>query len=145
ASITDGFDVFVQLVIAAITTLPCCSAWPFVETCSWTFVSSTPTAVGLPPSCSQRLTLNEASAGTATAALAFGLIREGNAFANDSPASTARLYPAGASVRQDSIRRWQDQDSAVRSIRLRACWRRERVPARARRLRPARSAPHCDQ
>src|SRR5208282_5711045 len=92
ASITDGFDVFVQLVIAAITTLPCCSAWPFVETCSWTFGSSTPTAVGLPPSCSQRLTLNEASAGTATAALAFGLISEGNALANDSPAfdSTTR-------------------------------------------------------
>ena len=28
ATITDGFDVLVQLVIAAITTEPCRSSWP---------------------------------------------------------------------------------------------------------------------
>src|SRR4029079_5951095 len=33
-SMTDGFDVFVQLVMAAITTDPCRSAnrWPFIST-----------------------------------------------------------------------------------------------------------------
>src|SRR5713226_3623408 len=92
---TDGFEVFVQLVIAAITTLPCFSAdFTSGGTCSSTLGSSTPTAAGLPPSASQLLGTDD----DATAAFAF--INEGSARVNDSPAfesatrSCGRLGPA---------------------------------------------------
>src|SRR5580692_2862493 len=56
--ITEGFEVLVQEVMAAITTLPCLSeSLTLRETCSWTFGSSEPMAAGLPPSCSQRAEL----------------------------------------------------------------------------------------
>src|SRR6266576_3873492 len=82
---TEGFDVLVHEVIAAMTTLPCLSE-SFTEagTCSWTFGSSTPIAPGLPPSCSHRGPF--AAAGAVVLAAAFGLIHEGNALGNDSPA-----------------------------------------------------------
>src|SRR5262249_23677201 len=100
---TDGFEVFVQLVIAAITTLPCFSAlFTSADTCSSTRGSSTPTAVGFPPSASQRPTcFTELSdAVTLAAGFDFGLISDGNACRNDSPAfdnatrSCGRFGPA---------------------------------------------------
>src|SRR5437899_7496372 len=55
AIITDGLEVFVQLVIAAMTTLPWLrAAGTSCGTCSSWRKSPTPIAVGLPPSCSQR-------------------------------------------------------------------------------------------
>src|SRR5438477_10784526 len=55
ALITDGLVVFVQLVIAAITTLPRLRAdGKSCGTCSSWRKSPTPIAEALPPSCSQR-------------------------------------------------------------------------------------------
>src|SRR5580698_9814969 len=97
---TEGFEVFVQEVIAAITTLPCFKEFfTEAETCSCTFGSSTPIAAGLPPSASQRFSV-PLFAAAAAAGLVFGLISEGNALLNDSPAcdnttrSCGRFGPA---------------------------------------------------
>ena len=54
------------------------------------------------------------------------------------PLSRAQRDPAGGFGRPDSIRQSPDRDSAARNIQLREYWHREKVPARARRLRPAR-------
>src|SRR6266513_2182775 len=55
AIITDGLEVFVQLVIAAMTTLPWLRAdGTSCGTCSSWRKSPTPMAAGLPPSCSHR-------------------------------------------------------------------------------------------
>src|SRR5215471_4525119 len=80
---TEGFDVLVQEVIAAITTLPWRNAF-FTSggTCSCTFGSSTPMAAGLPPSCSQCslvVFLFAVIAGAGTLAADFGLNSDGNA------------------------------------------------------------------
>ena len=80
---TEGFEVLVHEVMEAMTTLPCLSeSFTDAGTCSWTFGSSTPTAAGLPPSCSQcslvvvlLLVVVEAAA----AAADLGLISEGSA------------------------------------------------------------------
>src|SRR6185437_14897681 len=97
ASITEGLEVLVQLVMAAMTTLPWCSCF-FTSTstgfsAAGASASSTPTAVGLPPSPSQRPMTGSAllAAGAvvlaAAAATALGgLIREGRACWKDSPA-----------------------------------------------------------
>src|SRR4029077_12048652 len=114
AIITEGFEVLVQLVMAAITTLPLRKAF-FTPggTCSSCGESSTPTAV-LPPSCSQRvspLALTAAEAADCEIALAAtGLISDGRDARNDSPAwdsatrSWGRFGPArlGSTVERSS-------------------------------------------
>ncbi len=109
---TEGFEVLVQLVIAAITTLPSRKE-SFTEagTCSSTRWFPEPTAEGLPPSCSHRPTWFTAPA-TVAAALAadFGLTSDGRAARNDSPAcesatrSCGRFGPArlGSTVERSS-------------------------------------------
>src|ERR1700721_2969374 len=96
--------------MAAITTLPCLSEFfTSAETCSCTFGSSTPMAVGLPPSDSQLLALARATVpllsksvlpksartGAPTVFADFGLISEGNALLNDSPACDSRTRSCG--------------------------------------------------
>src|SRR5439155_16129898 len=67
-SMTEGFDVLVQLVIAAMTTEPWsreyspCASWRRTAVGGAT-ACSTPTAVGLPPSPSQRCTCGRGFAG----------------------------------------------------------------------------------
>src|SRR5437868_11507583 len=92
AIITDGLEVFVQLVIAAMTTLPWLRAdGKSCGTCSSWRKSPTPIAVGLPPSCSQRPKLLFARlAGVAAGVDAFaqdlGFIKVGKACSKDSRA-----------------------------------------------------------
>src|SRR5438309_10638148 len=110
---TEGFEVLVHDVMAAITTLPCLSEFcTEAGTCSCTLGSSTPTAAGLPPSCSQcsLVVVLLTAAAVVAAAAAFGLISEGSAFSNDSPAcesttrSCGRFGPAsdGSTVARSS-------------------------------------------
>src|SRR5262245_29914057 len=65
ASMTDGFEVFVQLVMAAITTEPCdtwCISWLRVmatrggRTCDAVAACAAPTAAWAPPSAVKRAT-----------------------------------------------------------------------------------------
>src|SRR2546428_7613156 len=116
AIITDGLEVFVQLVIAAMTTLPWLRAdGTACGTCfSWR-KSPTPMAVGLPPSCSHRprllfARLAGAAAGVDVLAADLGFINEGSACSKDSRAlesgtrSCGRLGPArlGSTVARSS-------------------------------------------
>src|SRR5271165_2279131 len=107
---TEGFEVLVQLVMAAMTTLPCLREFlTEAVTCSWTLGSSTPTDVGLPPSASQRSLFITPEGGPDLAA-ELGLMSEGRALLNDSPAcerttrSCGRLGPArlGSTVARSS-------------------------------------------
>ena len=95
ATITDGFEVLVQLVIAAITTLPWRrDCFTLAETCSsCNVVLRRRPRWGLPPSCSQRSTCLDAARRSAAElrrgagfAADFGFISDGSAVGNDSPA-----------------------------------------------------------
>ena len=107
---TDGFEVLVQDVMAAMTTLPCFSeSLTLCGTCSWTLGSSTPMAAGLPPSCSQRAEL--VAADPLVFAPVLGFISEGRAFWKESAAweritrSCGRLGPArlGSTVARSRV------------------------------------------
>src|SRR5271165_391459 len=79
ATSTDGLEVFVQLVIAAITTLPCFSAWSsFTCSCTESCCESIP--AGCPPSLSHR---DSCLGGTCWP----GFNKLGSAFSNDSAAA----------------------------------------------------------
>ena len=85
---TEGFEVLVQEVIAAMTTLPCFSeSFTRSGNMLMNLGSSTPTAAGLPPSCSQRSHCCSTEQWLVVAAVLadFGLISEGRALLNDSP------------------------------------------------------------
>src|SRR5436305_14726792 len=94
---TEGLEVLVQEVMAAMTTLPCWrESLTDSGTCSRTFGSWTPTAAGLPPSCSQRFFVVGATAGMAPALVeAFGFIRQGRASQKDSPAWESTTLSCG--------------------------------------------------
>src|SRR5580700_10771730 len=118
---TEGFEVLVQEVIAAMTTLPCLIDFAeFAETCSITLGFSTPIAAGLPPSCSQRLEFTAAAGGFDPF---FGLIKEGRAVVKDSAAlerrtrSCGRLGPArqGSTVERSRVRCSEYSAAGVRA------------------------------
>src|SRR5260370_41655526 len=91
----DGFEVLVHEVIAAIPTLPCFSeSFTAAGTCSCTLGSSTPIAAGLPPSCSH-FALFAAVVVVAAVLADFGLVSEGKALVNDSPACERPTRPCG--------------------------------------------------